>query len=337
MTAAAAARAPWAPGAATGVGSLPGTDPAEAAALVVGELPDLPHLAELPHRGAGADAVGRTSALLVGLPVELVPSGWRVAAHDGRDVRRARDFLSWDLDALESAAADFEGPLKVQALGPWTLAARLELPNGHKVASDHGATRDLAESLAEGLGEHLVTIAARIPGATPVLQLDEPDLPAVLGGRVPTPSGYGTVRSVERGTAEQHLNRVLEVAAPGCRAVHCCAAEAPIGLLRDAGADALSLNPALLTTAQYDAVGEALEGGASLWLGVVPSSDAKVSLDTARDPIERLWSHLGFARTELAAHVVPTPVCGLADASGAYVRHAFSVLRDVGKWLRDPE
>ena len=32
---------------ATGLGSLPGTDAAEAARLVVGELPDLPHLAEL--------------------------------------------------------------------------------------------------------------------------------------------------------------------------------------------------------------------------------------------------------------------------------------------------
>ena len=37
---------------ATGVGSLPGTDPAEAVRIVVGELPDLPHLPELPGRGA---------------------------------------------------------------------------------------------------------------------------------------------------------------------------------------------------------------------------------------------------------------------------------------------
>ena len=37
---------------ATGVGSLPGTDPDEAVRIVVGELPDLPHLPELPERGA---------------------------------------------------------------------------------------------------------------------------------------------------------------------------------------------------------------------------------------------------------------------------------------------
>ena len=43
------------PGVATGIGSMPGTDPMEAARIVVGELPDFPHLAELPARGPGAD------------------------------------------------------------------------------------------------------------------------------------------------------------------------------------------------------------------------------------------------------------------------------------------
>ncbi len=44
-------RFPWPPGCATGIGSLPGTDPAEAMRIVLGELPDLPHLVELPARG----------------------------------------------------------------------------------------------------------------------------------------------------------------------------------------------------------------------------------------------------------------------------------------------
>ena len=70
---------------------------------MLGELPDLPHLPELPARGAGADMIGRAGALLVDLPVELVPSGWRLAAHAGRDLRRARDLLARDLDALEAA------------------------------------------------------------------------------------------------------------------------------------------------------------------------------------------------------------------------------------------
>ena len=47
---------------ATGVGSMPGsTDAAyaEAVRLVLGELPDLPHVPELPGRGVTAEAARR--------------------------------------------------------------------------------------------------------------------------------------------------------------------------------------------------------------------------------------------------------------------------------------
>ena len=302
----------WEPGAATGIGSLPGIDPTEAARLVFGELPDLPHLPELPARGPGAELIGRGGALLVDLPVEIVPSGWRLTAHHGRDGRRARDLLAWDLDALEDAAEGYAGPLKLQAVGPWTFAANLELPSGHRVVSDHGATRDLAESLAEGLRRHLDEVQRRVPGARLVLQLDEPSLPAVLGGRVATPSGYGTVRSVEAAVVEQTLGDVLSAGGDGGRVVHCCAPDVPIALLARAGADALAVDAALLTTAAYDALGEAVDAGLSLWLGVLPGSDASVSLDRARSAATSLWSALGFAPGDAAARLVPTPACGLA-------------------------
>ena len=44
---------------------MPGTNPAEAMRVIAGELPDFPHLPELPDRGPGADLTGRTAALLV--------------------------------------------------------------------------------------------------------------------------------------------------------------------------------------------------------------------------------------------------------------------------------
>jgi len=326
---------PWAPGAVTGIGSLPGTDPVDAAALVFGELPDLPFLPELPNRGAGADMIGRSAALLVDLPVEIVPSGWRFASHEGRDLRRSRDYLAWDLDALEHQADGYAGPLKVQVAGPWTLAASLELPTGHAVVSDHGATRDLAESLREGLAAHLAEIARRVPSAQLVLQIDEPSLPAVLAGRVPTPSGYGTIRAVERSVVEPVLHELFELV-PSGRVAHCCAPGVPIDLLRSAGADAIAVDASLLTSADNDALGEAVDAGVSLWLGVVPGTDAEIDFASAREPIRRIWSTLGFGADDLAAAVVPTPACGLAGASPAYVRRVFSVLRDVGADLVDP-
>lgn len=326
---------PWPPGSATGIGSLPGADPAEAVRQVFGELPDLPHLPELPARGPGADMVGRGTALLVNLPAEIVPSGWRLTAHDGRDVRRARDFLSRDLDALGEFAEGYVGALKLQSIGPWTLAATVELPTGHRAVSDHGATRDLAASLAEGLRQHAAEVQRRVPGATVVLQLDEPSLPAVLAGHVPTPSGWDTVRSVDRSVVRDSLRDVLSVAAAGGRIVHCCASDAPVALLREAGADAISLDTALLTRSHNDALGEAIDAGLALWLGVLPSTDSTITLDMARDPVLRLWSELGFARDEAAAAIVPTPACGLADASPDHVRRVLALLRDVGTSLLD--
>jgi hypothetical protein len=324
---------PWPAGAATAIGSLPGTDPVEAGRLVFGELPDLPHLPELPDRGVGAQLIGRTAALLVDLAVEVVPSGWRLASRPGRDLRRAQDFLARDLDALEAVGDGYAGALKVQVAGPWTLSAGIEVPSGHRVVADPGAARDLAESLSEGVRAHLADVGARVPGSRLVLQVDEPALPSVLAGTVPTPSGWGTVRAVTAQAVQQSLRAVLETAPAGARVLHCCAAGAPIDVLRACGADALALDLTLLGNAQYDALGEAVDAGTSLWLGVLATLDADITRDSAREPILQLWNALGFPVEQLAACVVPTPACGLAGASPEYARRVLRLLRETGRAL----
>ena len=135
-------------GVATGVGSMPGTDPAEATRTVLGELPDLPHVPELPARGAGADLTGRGAALLVDLPVDLQPSGWRLTGRPGRDLTRTAAYLRQDLDELAEAFDGWTGRLKLQVAGPWTLAASTWLPRGERVVSDPGATMMVAPSEA---------------------------------------------------------------------------------------------------------------------------------------------------------------------------------------------
>lgn len=130
---------PWDESTATGVGSHPGEDHAEAVRVVFGEVPALPYLPELPARGVGADMIGRTASLLVELPVEVQPSGWRFADRPGRDSKRARDHLLRDLDTLEETAQGHEGPFKIQVAGPWTLAGAIELRYGDKTLADPGA------------------------------------------------------------------------------------------------------------------------------------------------------------------------------------------------------
>lgn len=175
-------------GPATGVGSMPGGDAREAAKTVTGSFEDFPFLAELPARGPGADMIGRTAGMLVELYARVEPSGWRIGDRPGRDTRRARSWLRQDLDALEEFTQEYRGPLKVQAVGPWTLAAALELRNGEAALSDPGACRDLAGSLAEGLRAHLAEVRRRVPGAQVVLQLDEPSSPPSCADRSAPPA-----------------------------------------------------------------------------------------------------------------------------------------------------
>lgn len=169
-------------GPATGVGSLPGGDAREAARTATGSFEDFPFLPELPARGPGADMIGRTAGMLVEVYARVEPSGWRIGDRPGRDTHRARSWLGEDLDALEEFTQGYEGRLKVQAVGPWTLAAALELRNGEAALGDPGASRDLAASLAEGLRDHLAEVQRRIPGAQIVLQLDEPSSPPCSAG-----------------------------------------------------------------------------------------------------------------------------------------------------------
>lgn len=304
---------------------MPGEDARETAKTVTGSLEDFPYLAELPARGPGADMIGRTAGMLVELYARVEPSGWRLSDRPGRDTRRAHAWLRQDLDALEEFTQGYEGDVKVQAVGPWTLAAALELRNGEAVLSDPGACRDLTASLAEGLRVHLADVRRRIPGARVVLQLDEPSLTAVLRGQIRTASGYRTHRAVDRQVVESGLREVLGASGPGPTVVHSCAPDVPFALLRRAGTDAVSFDFDLLTERDDDVIGEAVEGGTRLFAGVVPGTDGALS-DPAGSVmgVRTLWRRLGLRPGLLAEAVTVTPTCGLAGASPAYARQALA-------------
>lgn len=327
---------PWPAGSATGIGSLPGTDIGEAQRVVLGELPDLPHLPELPARGPGADLIGRSAGLLVDLPVEVYAGRWRVAPRPGRDLRRALDLMERDLDQLAEQAEEYAGPIKVQAAGPLTLAASLELPIGGRLLRDAGAVRDLTGSLAEGLRAHVAAVARRLPRASVLLQVDEPSLPAVLAGRVPTESGFGAYRAVEAVDAAALLRTVVEsVGVPTL--VHCCAPDVPLELIRSTGAVAVALDLDLVT--DLDPLGEAIDAGLGLLAGAAPTRPPSAGRATTSaqiaDRVRQLWDRLGFPRRQLAQQVVVTPACGLAGATPEYARTVLAACRDAGRRLAE--
>jgi hypothetical protein len=344
-------RFPWGPATATGVGSLPGTDPAEALRLVFGELPDLPYLAELPSRGPGADLTGRAAALLVDLPAECTPTGWRFTTRPGRDLRRALSLLSADLDALEEVADGYQGPLKVQVCGPWTLAATIELSRSQDPAlADAGAVADLTASLAEGVAAHVADLRKRIPSARVLLQLDEPALPAVIGGEVPTASGLNRLPVPEASSLETGLGTIISAAAT-FTVVHCCATPVPFGIISGAGADGAGCDLSQLGRAQEDALAEVVEAGLGILAGVLPATGPAAVDDaeragagqppSARQAAERVievwrrmgWPTVGGGPGSVPAQVVLTPACGLAGATPAYAREAMARCREAARLL----
>ncbi|MFC8043931.1 methionine synthase [Nocardia sp. NPDC057353] len=330
-------------GIATGVGSWPGTDPREAAATVVGELPGLAHLVELPGRGVGADLVGRGCALLVDLPFDSTTRGYRFAARAGGVARQARDLLRTDLDALEEAWEKAGAPgsgrvVKVQAAGVLTLAAEVELGHGHRVLTDSGARRDLAESLAEGLARHVAEVGKRL-NAPVVLQLDEPLAGAVLEGSLRGVSVLDTVRSLPEPEALDLLDTVIRAQSVPV-VVHSCAEPPPLSLFRSSAAGALAIDVGVLRTADLDGVGETLDAGKMLVLGLVPSTApaGKPGWRELAEPGVRLVDRLGFPRRTLAERVLVSPACGLAGATPEWARRALDLTADIARaYTEEPE
>lgn len=321
--------------AATGVGSLPGTDALGAAAAVMDTFPDLPYLPELPARGVGADAVGRSAGMLVDLPVELAAGRWQVAARPGIDLGTARAVLGDDLDALAVAAHGYTGLLKVSVLGPVSLAAALDRSRGEVAVSDPGLRHDLAASLADGVRAVLSRVVSRVPGAVPVLQVDEPSMPAVLAGALRTRSGWGGLAPLEPYEAQSLLAEVLAVA-PGPTVVHCCAPDVPVPLLVAAGASGLSFDLDLVRDSDLDAYGHAIDAGASLVVGAVPTRRAMTGAQAA-DRVAAMWGRLGFSAGVMRERTIVSPACGMAAMTATQAAEASTAVVDAARRLAERE
>lgn len=317
---------------ATGVGSMPGTDLEVGLGVVARELHDLRFVPELPARGVQAGMIGRSLSMLDGLSADLQPAAWRLTDAPGVDLRRARSLLAQDLDLVEEKWHDHDGLLKQQVAGPLTLAATVELPRGERVLSDHGARRDLAESLAIGVAEHVAGLRRRVPGADIVVQVDEPMLPAVLAAQVPTASGFGKYRTVHPPEADALLRRVVDAIreAGALPVVHCCAADVPVALLAGAGFEAVSFDVGVVSPG--DAWAEAFEAGTDLWLGVLPTLEP-MGEKAVRDRLTSFMGRLGFDVQQHAERLVVTPACGLAGADDEWSRRGLALLARVASDL----
>src|SRR5438105_15103474 len=141
------------PGLATGIGSLPHTDPRAAAELVLRCLPDLPAAPQLPGRDPREGMIAQWAAALP--EVSIAPDGAVVLGE--RDDREPRCGFQPDahagLLAFLDAAGEAERPparVKVQLTGPLTLGVALHragMPSGRAFRRAAGASREWAGAL----------------------------------------------------------------------------------------------------------------------------------------------------------------------------------------------
>ncbi|WP_427006780.1 hypothetical protein [Pseudarthrobacter sp. H2] len=328
---------------ATAAGPWPGEDPVEATRTVRGELgsPHLPFLAELPDRGVGSDALGRTASLLVDMSVDVQPYGWRIVDRPGKDLMRARSALSTDINILADLIGAEDTPaadIKVQLRGPLSLAAGLHLHHGERALIDYGARRDIAASLAAGVDGYLSRVAIAAPGARIVVQIDEPEIASVLAGTIPTSSGYRTLRSIPGQEITDSWRLVIDaLRAAGAAEIVVSVAEveAPFDRILAAGADGIAVPLRALTSRQWEQLAGAVEAGKRLWAGALDVADPAARLPRVGDVVEnvwRPWRQLGLPASTLGALRI-TPSDGLAHHSPSSATAVLTRLTQVADGL----
>jgi methionine synthase II (cobalamin-independent) len=329
---------------ASGTGSWPGTVARQAAEVVVGELGGaMAHLVELPARGVGADIIGRAGALLIDVAIDTVPRGYRIGSRPGAVARRAASLLDEDIDALEEAweIAGLRGngrPVKVQAPGPITLTAELELSNGHRAITDPGAIKDITASLAEGVAAHRASVSRRLQ--TPVMvQFDEPLLPAAIAGHLAGVTAFSPVAAIEETLATSMLDTC--VAAVGAEvSVHCCGSSLPWNVLQQSNISAVAVDVGTLQAADLEAIAEFVDAGRVVVLGVVSSSTPtqRPVVEEVAEAVVAVTDRLGFARSALRDRIGVTPACGLAAATPQWARAAIGLARQAAEaFAADPD
>lgn len=166
-----------------------------------------------------------------------------------------------------------------------------------------------------------------------MVQVDEPALPAVLAGSVPTASGFGRHRSVDAQGAAPALEELAEaVHGEGAKVIaHCCARDIPYDLLARTGYDGVGVDLDQVDAPGYDALAGLLEHGSLVHLGVIGTGSGTVPTPAqVANRVERFLDVLGLEPCE---NLVLTSACGLAGSDQQTARAIIDVLAKAARSL----
>jgi len=298
----------------TGIGSLPHTDPLQAAAFVV-DTADIPYLPQLPNRHpeegmlrqwgdgmCGVGAVDEGIGLRWGEPAGPVGEAFGSA------------------DALLSV---FEGStIKTQFTGPVTLGLAM-LAAGRPL---DGLWDCVVDGLGARLDAHLSRVRRDAPDADVITIMDEPALAIYAPGRPAGPIPIDTAADV--------MTRVI-ADAPGPVGVHVCA-DTDWGMVAGLEPAWLSWDLDALDDGFLSSTAEialAVAHGTGIMWGMVPTDPAPIDVDRIRSRYGTAVTRLvleGAPAERLMESSIATPACGLAattvGGAGAVMDHLTRIL-----------
>ena len=343
------------PLAATGIGSVPFTDPQETVALILEHMPLIPYWPQMVRLGYPEEMVAQAACGLPGFKVD-------VAAHTvGLDPDLPRDLalgqfyeavLGGDLapfafkpeDAqgftalLEKVASQGDGcqALKGQLAGPVTFSGMVKDLEGKPVLYD----RELTQALSQGLARKAAWQARKFRelDKTAVIFFDEPIL-----------TGFGSAYlPISRVEVLEILTQTLEaarLAGPLFLGIHCCG-NTDWSLLLEAPMDILSFDSYgfFENLRLYEKPLKAFlaRGGRLAW-GLVPTGEELKEETTDslwrrfQDQVSQLAADQKLSIREILSQALLTPACGMGYLSPQYAQRAFTMLSDLNtlgqNWL----
>ncbi len=346
------------PLAATGIGSVPFTDPDAAAAMILEYLPALPFWPQMVRLGFPEEMVAQAARGLAGLKADLESRTVAMDPDVPREEALARLYEEvwsgeWAPFALEpgeaqgffallrACASSGSGAqvLKGQLAGPVTFAGIVKDLEGKPILYD----RELTQAVCQGLARKAAWQAQQFRdlGKEAVIFLDEPYL-----------TGFGSAYlPISRGEVMDLLTQTLDAirqSGPVTLGVHCCG-NTDWSLLLETPLDILSFD----SYGYFDSLRlyeKALQGffarGGWLAWGLVPTGEA-LNDETAdglwqrfQDQVQQLAAQ-GPAAQEVLSRSLLTPACGMGYLTPDAATRVLAMLGDLSargrSWLASLE
>jgi methionine synthase II (cobalamin-independent) len=314
-------------GAVTGVGSLPHTDAAAAAAFVLERWPELPSVPSLPQRSPWERMLGQVS---VGVRGVTIDDQGRLVVDAERVNPRVQIVPDLDHDAFGglraflAAAAGRKGPVKWQLTGPVTYGmalwrAGLVAPVAFDVAIR--AVRVHLRAIHKA-------IAQALPACPQVVVLDEPSMSGVQ--REDFPLAPDAAIDLVSGALAAIETTTLA-------GIHCCrqgerAPDWPAILAAGPGLLSLPADPSLVDVAGH--LADFLDQGGSIAWGAIPTDrPVAASADRYWRELAAVWCDLVAAGCDPGAirrQALVTPACGLGLHDEASANLVADLLQDIG-------